>query len=162
MNKRISSLPETIAVDASIVVKWFKKGETHEQQALKVREDIFTTKVHAIAPEWLFLELVRALVKIGYPKNKIEEAYASLKEAASLDLIEVVPISRSLDKAKEVEIELKLFASDATYLATAIACHTDLLTEDKHLLNKQVSTYIRKEGIRVLALEAIETDLSLR
>jgi len=146
-------LPETIAVDASIVVKWFKKGEAHEQQALKVREDIFTTRLHAVAPEWLFLEIVRALVKIDYPKNKIEEAYASLKEATSLDLIEVVPMSRSLDKAKEAEIELKLFASDAAYLATAITYSADFLTEDKHLLNKRVSTYAEKEGIRILTLE---------
>jgi len=162
MKKRIPSLLEKIAVDASILVKWFKKGETHEQQALKVREDIFTTKLHAMAPEWLFLEIVRAFVKIGYPKSKIEEAYASLKEAASLDFIEVVPMTGFLDKAKEVKIELKLFASDAAYLATAIAYHIDLLTEDKHLLSKRVSTYAEKEGIRILALETMEKGLRLR
>jgi len=153
MKKMTPSLPETIAIDASIVVKWFKKGETHEQQALKVRDEIFTTKVHAIAPEWLLLEVTRALVKIGYPKNKIEEAYASLREAASLDLIEVVPMNRFLDKAKEAEIELKLFASDSTYLATAIVEKTDLLTEDRHLLNRRVLAHAEKEGIRIFALE---------
>lgn len=150
-------LPETITIDASIVVKWFKKGETHEQEALSVREEIFTTKVHAIAPEWLYLEVIRALVKIGYPKNKIEEAYASLREAASLDLIEVVPMNRFLDKAREAEIELKLFASDSTYLATAIVEKADLLTEDKHLLNRRVLTYAEKEGIHILALDEVRS-----
>jgi len=142
-----------MAVDASIVVKWYKKGEEHEQQALRIREEILTAKLHAIAPEWIFLELVRALVKIDFPKEKIEQAYESLREAASLGLMDIVPMSRSLDKAKEIEIQLKLFASDAAYLATAITHRTDLITEDRHLLNKRVLNYAKEEGIRILALE---------
>ncbi len=144
---------ETIALDASVAVKWFKKGERVEQQALRLRGEIFTTKTHAVAPSWLFLEVVRALVKIDYPKEKIEEAYSTLREAASLDLIEIIPINALLDKAKEAEIELKLFASDAVYLATAITRHANLLTEDKHLHKETVLEYAEKEGIHILSLE---------
>lgn len=146
-------LPESIALDSSVAVKWFKKGEAGEQQALRVRDDVFTTKVHAIAPEWLFLEVVRALVKISYPRQKVEEAYSMLKEAAFLGLIEVVPTNTLLDKVKEAEIELGLFASDAISLATAIAQHTDLLTSDRHLFNDHVLEYAKEQGVRVLSLE---------
>ncbi|MBS7651045.1 MAG: type II toxin-antitoxin system VapC family toxin [Candidatus Bathyarchaeia archaeon] len=142
-----------ISLDASIVVKWFKKGEAHERQALKVRDDIFTMKVHAIAPELLLLEVVRALVKIGYPKLKIEGAYSTLKEAASLNLIELAPMCGLLDKAKEVEVELSLSASDATYLAASIVHNADLLTEDKHLLGNHVLKYAEKDGIHILSLK---------
>ncbi|MEM3381789.1 MAG: type II toxin-antitoxin system VapC family toxin [Candidatus Bathyarchaeia archaeon] len=125
-----------ISLDASIVVKWFKKGEAHERQALKVRDDIFTMKVHAIAPELLLLEVVRALVKIGYP-----------------NLIELAPMCGLLDKAKEVEVELSLSASDATYLAASIVHNADLLTEDKHLLGNHVLKYAEKDGIHILSLK---------
>jgi len=50
-------------------------------------------------------------------------------------------------------VELGLFASDAIYLATAIAQHTDLLTSDRHLLNNHVLEYAKEQGVRVLSLE---------
>lgn len=143
----------TVVLDASVVVKWFKKGERAEEQALRVREEIFTTKAHAIAPEWLLLEVVRALVKIEYPGEKIEEAYSTLREAASLDLIEVIPIDRVLDRTKDVEIELRLYASDALYLATAITHQADLLTDDKHLLEPRVLEYAERQGIHIVSLK---------
>jgi predicted nucleic acid-binding protein len=153
MSRKMRGLAESIALDSSVAVKWFKKGETGEQQALRIRDDVFTTKVQAIAPEWLFLEVVRALVKIGYPRQKVEEAYSMLREAASLGLIEVIPTNILLDKAKEAEIELRLFASDAIYLATAITQHTNLLTSDRHLLNKHVLEYAKEQDVRILSLE---------
>lgn len=146
-------LAESITLDSSVAVKWFKKGEAGEQQALRIRDDVFTTKLQAIAPEWLFLEVVRALVKIDYPRQKVEEAYSTLREAASLGLIEVIPTKILLDKAKEAEIELGLFASDAIYLATAIIQHTNLLTSDRHLLNRHVLEYAKEQGVRILSLE---------
>lgn len=152
MSERKPRLSVTIAIDASIAVKWFKKGERGEEQALIVREEIFTGKKRAIAPAWLLLEVVRGLVKIDYPKEKVQEAYSALREAASLDLIEIVPINALLDKAKDAVIDLKLFASDAAYLAVAITEHADLLTDDEHLLKQRVLDYAEKEGIHILRL----------
>jgi len=149
----MQGLAESLALDSSVAVKWFKKGEKGEQQSLRIRDDVFTAKVHAIAPEWLFLEVVRALVKIQYPRQKVEEAYSMLREAASLGLIEVVPTNMLLDEAKEAEIELGLFASDAIYLAAAIVQHANLLTSDRHLLNRHVLEYAKEQGIRILPLE---------
>jgi len=144
---------EIIALDASVVTKWFKKGEKHEQEALSLRDKILGSKVYAVTSEWLLLEVVRALVKVNYPRDKVEEAYSILKEITSLGFIEVIPVSKSLDKAKEIEIALSLFASDAVYLATAMINHATLISEDKHLLNRNVVDYAQREGIKIISLE---------
>ena len=144
---------EVLALDASVVVKWFKKGEEFEREALSLRDKILGSTVSAVTSEWLLLEVVRALVKVNYPKQKIEETYATLREITSLGFIEAVPVGKVLDKAKEVEIVLSLFASDAVYLATAIINHATLISEDRHLLNKDIRNYEQREGIKITNLK---------
>jgi predicted nucleic acid-binding protein len=134
-------------------VKWFKKGERGETEALSIREEIFTATIQAVAPHLLLLEVVRALVKIHCPREKVEQVYSTLKEAASLEIIRLIPIQGLLDKAKEIEIDLKLFASDSTYLAAAITENKDLLTDDNHLLEQNVRQYAEKQGIHILPIK---------
>lgn len=147
-------MPKTLALDASVAVKWFKKGEEGEKQALSIRDEVFTASTVAVAPHLLLLEVVRALVKVDYPRGKIEEAYSTMKEAATLELIKLIPVQMLLDKAKEIEIELKLFASDATYLAAAITERKNLLSDDSHLLKQNVREYAEKQGIHILPLKS--------
>jgi len=149
----MSILGEAFALDASVVVKWFKKGEEFEWEALSLRDKILGSKVYAVTSEWLLLEVVRALVKVNYPRDKIEAAYSTLKEITSLGFIEAVPVGKALDKAKEVEISLSLFASDAVYLATAIINHATLISEDKHLLNRDAVNYAQREGSKIISLK---------
>lgn len=80
-----------------------------------------------------------------------EEAYSTLKEITSLGFIETVPVGKTLDKAKE--INLSLFASDAIYLATAIINRAVLISEDKHILDRDVANYARREGIKIISLK---------
>lgn len=150
--RKTSALSETLALDASVVAKWFKKGEEHESEALNLRDDILGSKVSALTSEWLMLEVVRALVKVSYPREKIEEAYLALKEIISLGFIEAVPVGKALEKAKEIEISLSLFASDSVYLASAIMNNATLVTEDAHLLKREVVEYAKKEGIKIVSL----------
>jgi len=153
MKRRIRILDNVLALDASVVAKWFKRGEEFEREALNLRDKVLGSKVHAVSSEWLLLEVVRALVKVDYPRDKIEEAYAALKEITSLGFIEAVPVGKVLDKAAEIEIALSLFASDSVYLATAIINHATLISEDKHLLNRNVVNYAQKKGIQVITLK---------
>lgn len=153
MKRKMSSLDKVFALDASVVAKWFKKGEELEQEALSLRDKILGSKVYAVTSEWLLLEVVRALVKVNYPRDKIEEAYSTLKEITSWGFMEATPVRKALDKAKDIEIALSLFASDAIYLATAIINHATLISEDKHLLNRDVMNYAQREGIKIISLK---------
>jgi len=153
MRRKMSALAEALTLDASVVAKWFKKGEEHESEALALRDKILGSRVKALTSEWLVLEVVRALVKVHYPREKIEQAYSALREIIALEFIEAVPIGITLDKAKEIEIALSLFASDSVYLATAVMKKANLVTEDKHLLEKEVVEYARKEGVKIISLK---------
>jgi len=95
---------------------------------------------------------VRALVKVGYPHDKIKEVYSTLRELTSLGFIEAVPVGAALDKAVEIEAALSLYASDSVYLATAIIRGAKLVTEDRHLLRDDVVDYAKREGIEILSL----------
>ena len=142
-----------IAVDSSVIVKWFKKGEEFEEEALKFRDDVFSGSINAVISEWVYLEVVRGLVKIGLQENMIDRAYDTLKEAAYLGFIEVIPVSNLLDEAKKLEILLRLYASDAVNLATALKNSINMLSEDRHLHRKSVGDYLVKRGLRVFRLK---------
>jgi len=143
----------SIALDASVIVKWFKKGEEFERQALNLRDEILGSKVYAVTSEWFFLEVVRAMVKAAYPRGKIDAAFSTLKEIVSLGFIEAIPVGKVIEKAEEVEVALSLFAADAVYLATAIISRATLITEDRHLLTRDVASYAQREGVRIISLE---------
>ena len=142
-----------VGVDSSIIVKWFKKGEDHEKEALKLRDDTLSAIVNPILSEWVYLEVVRALVKAEYPKAKIIQSHDTLKEMAELGFIRVIPISTLLEKARDLEVELNLYASDAVNLSAAVLNSKDMLTEDRHLLQKPVKDFMEKLGLKVSRLD---------
>ena len=145
-------MDEALALDASVVVKWFKEGERMEGEALALRDGILDGRVSALTSEWLLLEVVRAMVKAGFPREKIDGAFSALKEMVSLGFIEAVPVGEVMDEAKEIEVELSLFASDSVYLATAVKRNATLITEDRHLLRREVRDYAKDGGVGILSL----------
>lgn len=142
-----------IGVDSSVIVKWFKKGEHLEREALKLRDDTLSGAVSPIISEWVYLELVRALVKAEYPKAKIIQAYETLREMAELGFIKAIPTSSLMEKAKDLEIELKLYTSDAVNLSAAITNSVDILTDDKHLLQNSMKKFMENLGLKVRKLD---------
>jgi len=145
-------LVDLLALDASVVVKWFKEGEEHEEEALALRDKILELKVSAVSSEWLLLEVARAMVRAGFPREKVEGAYSALREMASLGFMELVGVGDVLDGAKEAIVELSLYASDAVYLATAVHAGASLVAEDRHLLGSAVREYAGRGGVRVFSL----------
>lgn len=144
-----------MAVDSSIIVKWFKKGEEFEEEALRIRSDVLSGVINLVISEWVYLEVVRGLVKVGLPEDSIVQAYNTLKEMVNLGFIEAVPISRLLDEAKELEIKLKLYTSDAVNLAPALVNSINMLSEDRHLLRESVRDFMEKLGLKILQLKNI-------
>lgn len=101
----------------------------------------------------MYLEVVRGLVKTGFSEDKIIKAYNTLREMADLGFIEVVPVSILLEKAKELEIVLNLYASDAVNLAPALVNSINMLSEDKHLFHSSVKDFIENVGLRIFNLK---------
>ncbi|MEM2122147.1 MAG: PIN domain-containing protein [Candidatus Bathyarchaeia archaeon] len=148
-------MAEGITLDSSIVAKWFKKGEEFEEEALRLRRDVLSSRVNASASELLPLEVCRALVKAGYPPEKAHEAYATLSEMGELGFLELVPTAMLRDAANDAMVELSLYVADALTLASAIMNSSDLLTEDRHLLKREVKQFMEKRGLKVIRLKGI-------
>ncbi|MEM3608296.1 MAG: hypothetical protein QW238_05485 [Candidatus Bathyarchaeia archaeon] len=147
-------MAELITLDSSIVAKWFRSGEEFEEEALRLRREVLSSKVSASASELLPLEVCRALVKVGYPSGKIREAYATLIEMGELGFLELVPTAMLRDVAKDAMVELNLYVAALT-LAAAIINSSDLLTEDRHLLKQEVKRFMGKKGLTVIPLKEI-------
>jgi predicted nucleic acid-binding protein len=136
-----------------VVVKWFKKGEEFEEEALRLRREVLSSRVTVWVSELVPLEVCRALVKGGYPSGKVREAYATLNEMGELGFLKAVSTAALRDEAEELIVELKLFVADALSLAAAVVNSSDLLTEDKHLLRTDVRETMERKGLKLLRLE---------
>lgn len=146
-------MSRTLVVDASVAVKWFKKGEDYEEEALSLRDGILSSTVAALAPELVQLEVCRALQKAGYSSEKIEETYATLSEMDELGFLKSVPTSVSKSQAKDLMVDLNLYVCDALSLAAAVISSSDILTEDRHLLKTEVREAMSRLGLRTLRLK---------
>jgi len=148
-----------LALDSSVLVKWFKAGEEFEREALRLREGILSSAVEVQTCELALLEVCRGLVKAGYPVHKIDEAYLALKEMSEFGFLTLVPVSALKDKAKELLVKLNLYVADAMNLAVAVTGHLNLLTEDKHLFKQEVKDLFHEEGLKIIRLKDISSVL---
>lgn len=144
-----------LALDSSIVVKWFKKGEEFEREALKLKEEVLSSDVSISACELMHLEVCRGLVKAGYSEQKVDEAYLALKEMSDFGFLRLVPVKDLKDKAKELIVKLNLYVADAVSLAVAFTSHVNLVTEDRHLLKQEVKDSLEKEGLKTIRLKEL-------
>ena len=146
-------MPDRLVADSSVIVKWFKKGEAFEKEALKLQDDVIHSRITLVISEWALLEVARGLKKASYPKSKVDDAFILLRELAELGLMDIIPVSENLELAKNLIAELNLYASDAIHLSLALSKSLDILSEDKHLLRKEVEEYGNKHGVRILRLK---------
>ncbi len=107
-------------VDASVVVKWFHEGEEYREQALDIRNRIIDFDSEFVMSYYGLLEVIRAMVKNGFPKKVIEDSFESLNDLFEIGALKSVDLDEVIFLAKDVEIELNLYASDAVHIASAI------------------------------------------
>lgn len=126
-------------LDTSVIVKWFKENEPHEEEANTIKEKLNTMESEMIINEWVLLELVRALVKTGFSKLKIENAIDYMNGVIDIGAIRVINVSDVIDLAQKYEIEFTLYAGDAVHLATAVHSSSDVLwAEDSDFFKDKI------------------------
>jgi len=142
-----------VSTDSSVLVKWFKKGEEKEELAMRLKDDVLDERIILLCNEWVQLEIIRALTKANYSRDKINETRRFLEDIGSLGLIKFVRVSEVKELALEMIYSLNLYTADAVILATAIINNVDLLTEDSHLLKNRIIKYAEKHGVRIFTLD---------
>ena len=144
-------------LDTSIIVKWFKEeDEKYRKEALELRDRIINFDSEFVMSYYGLLELIRAMVKHNYPKESIEEAFQSITDLYEIDGLKNVRMEEVLFLAKEIQVELKLYASDALHLASAINRSCKIFwSEDKHHLKNNTREFMNKFGIEIRSLKEI-------
>ena len=56
-------MPDSFVVDASVVAKWFNKGESNEEEALALRNAWIERKVELCSPSLLIYEVCNSIWK---------------------------------------------------------------------------------------------------
>ena len=144
-------------LDTSVIVKWFKKNEEHRKESLKLRKRIINFESEFVISYFGLLELVRALVKNKYPKEQINECFQSMHDLYEINALKSARIEGALFLAKDIEIDLKLYAGDALHLASAINYGCKIFwSEDHHHLKDKTREYMRKYNIEVKSLKDID------
>ena len=141
-------------IDTSVIVKWFKKDEDHRIEALALRDRIINLDSEFVMSYYGLFELIRALVKHDYSKEAIEDAFQSINDLYEIDGLTNVRMEEVLFLVKEIQIELKLYASDALHLASAINRGCKIFwSEDHHHLKDKTKEYMDKFGIEIRSLK---------
>lgn len=143
-------------LDASVIVKWFKKGEPHEPEAMELFRKIRELEMDAVSSEWTTLEVVRGLSKVGYPEKKIEASYEVIMELSGMGLIRLIPVAGTIPLAKSFEIKYNLYAADAVHLAASIVSGSSILwSEDRHLVKESVLAAALRYGVEIKRLQEV-------
>lgn len=126
---------EHIVLDASVVVKWFKKkNEQHSEQAEALLQSLLGAAVRVSIPTLLFTELV-SIAAFDHTVSE-EHWQEALVFLFSLSWHVYPPDQFLIKDTYQMAKGLGLSAYDATYLAVAKRCNAVVVTEDKELLVK--------------------------
>lgn len=122
-------------VDASVVAKWFLKGEEWEEESLKLREMFESGEVELWAPSLILYEVGNVIWKrrdipIDIASKIVSKAFEYLKE------IILIPTSEIAELSMRIARELKITFYDATYVALSTLRKDQLVTADKKLYDK--------------------------
>ncbi|MBI2831483.1 MAG: type II toxin-antitoxin system VapC family toxin [Chloroflexi bacterium] len=122
-------MPETIVVDASVVLKWQLSDEECITQAVALRDDFYAREsVKAIAPQLLTYEVANGIVTAVRHKrvapDKATEAMSNLM-ALGVELREIEPL-----RLLEIALRYNLATYDSAYLALAETEECTLWTGD--------------------------------
>ena len=130
-----------IAVDASVVVKWFVE-EKYSKEALMIRDSFIEGLVDIVVPSLLYFEVLNALKYSGaFGEDELKKV-ARILEDYQFTLYELE--GAYAEKAVEIAMRKGITIYDASYVALALIEGVDLYTAAEKLLTKTEDLKITK------------------
>ncbi len=130
-------------VDASVVAKWFLKGEEWEEKALKLKELYEEGEIGLKAPSLVLYEVGNVIWKRrDMPSELAEKFVEKITEYLEKIIVELKPnIAR---KAIRIAKKENITFYDAIYIALSDMENELLVTADKKLYNKAKNNHLIK------------------
>lgn len=149
-----------IAIDTSVVMKWFKQGERYESEAEDLRHRVERREIDAGSIEILSLEVARGLKNaqgrqpsLGITDANIEDAYQIVEGMFRTGILVECQVSKVKTQAKAMILSQGLFTADALHLAAAVNLGAGyFVVDDKHFLTPEVVNYALGMGVQVVSL----------
>ena len=127
-------------IDASVIAKWFMKGEEWEDKALELKKKFEEGEINLKAPSLLIYEIGNVIWKrkdipIELAIELTEKAMEYLKEI----IVDIDP--KTAKKAMKIAREENISFYDAAYIALSEEKREHLVTADKKLYEKTKTKY---------------------
>ena len=128
----IKGLPESVLLDSSIVLKWFRKDEIWREAALNLREAYLDGHMVIFVPDLLIYEIANVLrYKPDLTQLQVQEALKSLYDMQ----IRMVEISHGvIMEAIQLAYFHAITVYDATFIAMAKYFKVPFITADEKLI----------------------------
>jgi len=124
---------ETVAIDASVVAKWFLK-EVYSTNALLLRDRYIAGEIELASPYIMPFEVLNALRYTGvYSRNALVSVVRSL-DRYGIELWDL--IGAYGQRVAEMAMELDISVYDASYVALAEIANARLVTADEEIMTK--------------------------
>lgn len=144
-------------LDTSVVVKWFKRTESHHRESKVLLDRIIDQDGAFVMSKYGVLELIRALMKANQSLTMIEDSYHTMIDLYRNEAIRSVPMEPLIHLTKNIQLDLNLYASDALHLASAIQSNCQVFwTEDHHHHNQRTMDYVKKYDMTIVRLDTLE------
>jgi predicted nucleic acid-binding protein len=124
-------------VDASVVAKWVLPSESHQENAVKLKEDFIAQLTFLSAPAFITLEVGNALWSaVKLRRITEEDAQKALRALSDMKIelheVDWVQVSQGL----RIACKLDLTVYDAAYLFLSQKMEVNLVTADNNLHEK--------------------------
>lgn len=147
----------TECIDTTIIAKWFHKGEAYDAESHILLEKIIDLEHDFVVNEWALLEVTRAMVRAGYIKQKVNDAFDEIFEMMNIGALRKIAVSDVIHLAKSIELNYSLCTAEAVHIATAIHTNASILwTEDKQIHKESLKDLFRDHSIEVRSLKGLQ------
>ncbi len=128
----IKGLPESVLLDSSVVLKWFRKDEIWREAALNLREAYLDGHMVIFVPDLLIYEIANVLrYKPDLTQLQVQEVLKSLYDMQ----IRMVEISHGvIMEAIQLAYFHAITVYDATFIAMAKYLKVPFITADEKLI----------------------------
>jgi predicted nucleic acid-binding protein len=126
-------LADSFLVDASVIAKWFNKGETNEAEALSLRKAWIERKIEILSPSLIIYEVCNSVWKNPNVDRDQAESLSKLVVRLSPTLIEIT--EEDSEEAMALARRSKLSFYDTTYIVLSKSHKCTLISADNDQLN---------------------------
>ena len=128
------SLPKSVLLDSSVVIKWFRESEIWREPAIFLRQEYLSGRLKIYVPSLLILEIANVLrYKPDLTSFQVQEALRSLYDLQ----IMIIDLSQeAIIKAIDLAYSWDLTIYDAAFVATALNLNIPFITADEKLIQK--------------------------